>query len=153
MNTAMNEMTVRTFDTIQLTTFYLDNMWLGIDVCLVQEIIRYSPPTPLLDVSEMVRGVIHLRGEVVTVVDLRMQLCGKPAEIQRQSRIIVVDLGEERIGLLVDSVEDVRMFSSDQLEDVPPNFTFTDSEYIRNVVNTQDALLLILDVEVLLNHP
>ena len=133
-------------DQAQYIAFMLDEMLLGIDVMLFRKTTRYSEPANIPDTDEYVKGVIHLRGEVVTLIDLRSQLDFSPAEITPKTRTIVVDLNEERIALLVDEVRDVRTVDRDELKPVPANFQQTNREAFSHVVTTENRLMAILDV-------
>src|SRR5271157_3269765 len=92
---------------VELATFFVADLLLGIPIRKVEEISRYSSVTPVPGASESVCGVISLRGEVVTVLDLRTVLGLGKTEPTRQTRNVIVQAGGERIGLLVDRVADV----------------------------------------------
>lgn len=130
-----------------LATFWLDDLLLGIDIGIIREINRLVDITPVPDTPHVVRGVVNLRGDVVTVLDLRSILDLPGMAITSQSRLIILDSGEERIGLLVDRVSDVVSVSSDLEEPLPANVGGIDSRYFQSVYKLETELLVVLDVE------
>jgi len=93
----------------------------GLCVTNVGEICRNLEITPVFRAPAAVRGVIHLRGQVVTVVDMRTIFNSPRAGIGRESRIIVVKSMDESLGLLVDAVEDIIAVDHKNLKPPPPN--------------------------------
>jgi purine-binding chemotaxis protein CheW len=101
---------------LQLLSFELEGAPYALPVECVREIVRIRPITPVPRVSEDVRGVISLRGEIVQVVDLRRRLGLERVEPNSRSRVIVVHGGDGRVaGLLVDAVTEVLSVADDQL--------------------------------------
>jgi purine-binding chemotaxis protein CheW len=93
---------------VQLLSFELDNAPYAVPVEDVREIVRMRPITPVPRVPESVRGVISLRGEIIEVVDICRRLDLKPIELNRRTRIIVVNLGSgQAAAILVDAVKEV----------------------------------------------
>lgn len=106
-------------DLRQLLSFRLGDASYAVPVESVREIVRIRPITPVPRVSEDVRGVIALRGEIVQVVDLRRRLGLPPVEPTRSSRIVVVHLDDGRVsGVLVDAVREVLRVPAEAI--VPP---------------------------------
>lgn len=100
----------------EFLTFQLGGDPYAVPVERVREIVRMRPVTPLPRVPAALRGVISLRGEIVEVVDLRLQLGLAPAEPTRASRIIVLHGDDGRMsGLLVDAVTDVLRVTEDAI--------------------------------------
>jgi purine-binding chemotaxis protein CheW len=136
---------------LEFTTFYVDNLLLGIDIHQVEEINRQLNITPVPHTTENVRGVVNLRGEVVTVVDLRRSLGLEPTVIGGSTRNVVVRSGHERIGLLVDRIADVVTARSDQIESPPANVNGIDGRYFTGIYKLESELVVILDVEMVLS--
>jgi purine-binding chemotaxis protein CheW len=130
----------------QLITFRLGDRLLGIPIEAVCEILRVGEITPVPDAPGVVRGVVNLRGAVVTVVDLRAVLEMGAAEIGPRTRMIVVTSGDEIIGLLVDRVADVVTIDLDDREPLPANSENGDGRFFTGVYRVQDELLVALDV-------
>jgi purine-binding chemotaxis protein CheW len=129
-----------------LVTFRLGREEYGVDIQSVQEIIRTTGITPVPGAPNHVRGVINLRGKIVPVVDLRLRFGLAPAEESDQRRIIVVEIGDKRLGMLVDSVSQVLKLSSTLVEEMPEEATGSGGNYIRAVGKLDGRLIIMLDL-------
>jgi purine-binding chemotaxis protein CheW len=135
-------------------TMYVGDMLLGIDIAVADEINRHVDVTPVPHAPKFVRGVLNLRGEVVTVVDLRMILGLPPTEGSSGARTVIVRSEGEQIGLRVDRVADVVRAKSDQIAAVPPNLNGLDGRFFKGVFQLASELLVVLDIQVALAvHP
>ena len=132
---------------VDLATFYVAELLLGIDIRLVREINRHLDFTPVPHASPQVRGVINLRGEVVTVVDLRTILGLGKTDLSKHARNVIVQSDGEQIGLLVDRVADTVGISTDAIEPVPANVHGVDAALFQGVCRLESELIVILDVE------
>ncbi len=139
--------TTRTAGDIEYVTFHVGDILMGIDIHQVEEINRHIDVTAVPNAPDFVRGVINLRGEVVTVVDLRTILGLPPAEIGQQARIVVVRSEDERIGLLIDKIGDVIKTRSDEIESPPANLGGLDGRFFKGVYKLETELLVALDAE------
>ena len=134
-------------ETLEIATFSVGENLIGVDIRQVQEINRNMSIARVPHVPPKVRGVINLRGEVVTVIDLRVVLGLEPIGVTRMTRNIVLSSGGERIGLLVDSISDVVTASSADIVDAPGNLSGVDGRFFRGVLKRDGELLLVLDVD------
>jgi purine-binding chemotaxis protein CheW len=132
---------------VDLATFYLGELLLGIDIRLVREINRQLEFTPVPHAPPQVRGVINLRGEVVTVMDLRTILGLDRIDISKQARNVIVHSRAEQIGLLVDRVADTVCTTAEAIEPVPANIHGLDAAMFQGVVRLESELVVILNVE------
>jgi purine-binding chemotaxis protein CheW len=131
-----------------LVTFRLMNEEYGIEIGSVQEIIRATDITPVPGAPSHVKGVINLRGKIIPVVDLRKRFSLPEAEGEDEDqRIVVVELGEKRLGMLVDSVSQVLKLSSSVIEDMPEEAIAVDENYIKGVGKLDNRLIIILDLK------
>lgn len=138
---------------LELATFLIGDSLIGIDIKQVQEINRNLQLTRVPQAAAEVRGVVNLRGDVVTVLDLRVIFGLKPIAIGRNSRNIIVADAQERIGLLVDGIADVVHVTSNQIDAPPANLCSVTGRFFRGVHQLENDLLLILDTErVLTRH-
>ena len=137
-------------DEVEFSTFYVGGQLMGVDIRRIQEINRNLDITNVPDASECVRGVINLRGEVATVVDLSQILGIGPTEITPDSRNVIVDADGEPIGLLVSSVSDVVSAKTSAIEPPPPNVSGLDGRFFQGVYKLESELLVILDVAAVL---
>lgn len=131
---------------IQLATFCLGDLLLGINIHQVQEINRNLEITPVPHAPEAVRGVANLRGEVVSIIDLGRVLGLAPAEITRLTRNVIVQDGGEQVGLLVDRIADVVSANVDEMDPLPENLGDLDADYFQGVFKLDDNLLVVLNV-------
>ncbi len=131
---------------VELATFYVADLLLGIPIREVEEISRHCAVTPVPGAPESVSGVMSLRGEVVTVLDLRAVLGLGKTERTRQTRNIIVQAGRERIGLLVDRVADVVRAATADLLPPPANLSGAESAMFHAVYRMENELLVLLDV-------
>ncbi len=129
-----------------LVTFRLGKEEYGVDINSVQEIIRATDITPVPGAPVHVRGVINLRGKIIPVVDLRTRFSLAAVAATDEQRIVVVELGEKRLGMLVDSVSQVIKLSSTIIESIPEEATSVDENYIRGVGKLDSRLIIILDL-------
>ncbi len=131
---------------LQLATFWLGELLLGIDIRCIRGINRVGTLTLVPEAPAMVAGVVNLRGDVVTVVDLRTILSLDRAEITPKTRLLIVQSGMEFIGLLVDRVADVVTVSTEDAEPLPANLSGPASRYFSQVYRVGADLLVTLDV-------
>ncbi len=138
-------------DELEIATFYIGDILMGVDIQKVQEINRHVDMTPVPHAPACVRGVINLRGDVVTVVDLRTVLELEPAEINETSRNMIAKAGDEQIGLLVDRIADVVKLTRKEIEPPPANISGIDGRFFDGVYKMQSELLIILNAEEILS--
>ncbi len=139
---------------LQFATFYVGDILLGIDIHQVQEINRQLSVTEVPHSKEYVRGVINLRGDVATVIDLRTILGLPTAEKTRDSRNLVVHSQGESIGFWVDRISDIHTLRSDEISPPPTKVEGVDGRLFKGVIKLEKEMLVILDVdEVLAGEP
>lgn len=135
----------------QLVVFELAAEVYGVDISRVQEIIRLPTITRLPRAPEFVEGVINLRGRVIPVVDLKRRF-GLPAgERTRASRIVVVDVDNQTIGMVVDGVSEVLRVQAAAVEPPSPVVTTIESDYIRGIAKLEARLIILLDLDKVLS--
>jgi purine-binding chemotaxis protein CheW len=132
--------------TEHLATFFLGREEYGVDVRLVQEIIRVTEITQVPRAPEFIKGVINLRGRIIPVVDLKRKLRLGDVEVLRQSRIVVVKIKERLIGLLVDGASQVLKVPVSTIEAAPDEVTEIDASAIRGVAKLTGRLIILMDL-------
>jgi purine-binding chemotaxis protein CheW len=131
----------------RFATFYLDRLHFGIEVEQVQEVIRYQEMTRVPLASPVVQGLINLRGQIVTAIDLRRRLkLGARAEGELPMNV-VVRTEDGALSLLVDEIGDVLEITEETFEQPLETMRGVARELIRGVYKLQDSLLLVLDTE------
>ena len=148
----------------QYATFRLDDHLFGIDVLLVREINQYMVITPVPLAVPSIRGLINLRGQIVTVVDLGVLIGLEPRNIGKETHSLVLkthdDLSSLRVrfgnqdltgpvdtvGLLVDGVGDVVDVEESETEPPPANVGDIDGQFLAGVVKLDSELLVLLNI-------
>jgi purine-binding chemotaxis protein CheW len=133
--------------TRQLCTFYVDDLFLGIDVRQVQEVIRYQGMTRVPLSEAAISGLINLRGQIVTAVDLRRRLGLPLRSPDKPPMNVVVRDGDNAVSLLVDRIGDVLEVDEDLFEPPPSTARVEVRDLIVGAFKLPDRLLLVLDTE------
>jgi purine-binding chemotaxis protein CheW len=136
---------------LQFATFYVGHMLLGVDIRVVQEINRQSEITQVPHAPDYVRGVINLRGDVATIVDLRSILGLPPSEASRQTRNLIVHHRGEAIGLLVDQISDILTLREDEISPPPTNVDGVDGRLMSGVCTLESEIVVLLDIDEVLS--
>jgi purine-binding chemotaxis protein CheW len=131
----------------QLSTFFIDGHLFGVEVATVQEVIRYQPMTRVPLAPPALSGLINLRGQVITAVDLRQRLGFPDRTVDELPTDVVVHTKDGLVSLLVDRIGDVVEVSEEAFEEPPETLLGIARELIRGAYKLDDALLLLLDVE------
>jgi len=137
----------------QFTTFYLNGLFFGVEVLTVQEVIRYQKMTRVPIAPKMIEGLINLRGQIITAIDLRCRF-EMPARAQDQLPMnVVVRTEDGAVSLLVDEIGDVVEVEDELCERPPETVTGIARELIKGVYKLKGRLLLILDTERTISLP
>lgn len=131
----------------QLCTFYLDGLFFGIDVQMVQEVIRRQEATRVPLAPRSVTGLINLRGQIVTAIDLRRRLGMADRPADQPPMNVVVRGHEGAVSLLVDEIGDVQEVDPEAFEEPPETLRGAVRSMMRGVYKLPDRLLLVLDTE------
>ncbi len=132
--------------TKQFCTFYLAEHFFGVPVEQVQEVIRYLEMTHMPLVPEVVRGLINLRGQIVTAVDLRKRLGMEDRAGDQLPMNVVVRTDDGAVSLLVDDIGDVIEVAQEAYEAPPPNMLAQQKELVEGVYKLDGQLLLVLNI-------
>ncbi len=138
----------------QLVVFKLGDEEFGVDIMQVREIIKKENITVVPNAPDFVRGVINLRGQITTIIDLKRKLgiSSQDCIDSRQERIIVVETGNNVVGMAVDAVTEVTYLSDKDIEEVPPIIKENmQTKYLRGVGKLPDRLLILIDLKEVLN--
>ena len=127
-------------------TFMLDGDEYGLDILKVREIIGIMDITKVPQTSDFVKGVINLRGKVIPVVDLRCKFGLPEMDYNDQTCIIVVDVGM-LMGIIVDTVQEVRDIPGGDIEPPPTLGTSVDTSFILGMGKVNDDVKILLDID------
>jgi len=139
-------------DTVELASFYVGEALCGMDILKVQEINKLIEMTRVPQAPEYVLGILNLRGEIVTIIDLGKKLGLKSTELNHKTRNIIVNSNGEHIGLMVEQISDVIQVEWEKVEPPPANISDVQGKYFTGVFKTADRLIGILDVEKVLKE-
>jgi purine-binding chemotaxis protein CheW len=131
----------------QNVVFRLGTESYGIDIFLVNEIIRLREITPIPKVEGYIRGLVNLRGKTIPVVDLRVRFYMSPGEDTDSTRIIVVESEQGNVGVVVDEVTEVITVHPEQVDETPPLVANVTSDFVRGVAKQDDHLITLLNLE------
>jgi purine-binding chemotaxis protein CheW len=127
---------------MQLVVFTLGDEEYGLPITQVQEIIRFSEPRTIPNPHASIRGVINLRGRIIPVCDLKLQLNVGFGEVADEaSKIVIVESQSGSAGLIVDGVNEVMTVTEDQLE---PEAGSQDG-YLNGIAKVDERLIVLLD--------
>ncbi|QIK38911.1 chemotaxis protein CheW [Caldichromatium japonicum] len=132
-------------------TFSLADETYAIDVLQVQEVLKVPDITPVPGVPDYILGIINLRGDVVTVIDARRRLGLPMREPDEASRIVIIDVDRQNIGILVDSVAEVVQIPEDAVDPAPAVGNEQTSRFILGVTSSGDGLTILIDLNKLLS--
>ena len=132
----------------QYCTFVLDGHLFGVDVASVQEVLKQQDLTPVPLASREVAGLINLRGQIVTTLDLRSRL-GLPERSAGSPSVSVVVRAADGgpVSLVVDRIGDVLHVDGSTLEAPPDTVPAEVRELVRGICKLEDRLMLLLDTE------
>ncbi|QCX28567.1 chemotaxis protein CheW [Nocardioides jishulii] len=131
----------------RLVTFTLDGHLYGVDVASVQEVLRGQPQTRVPLAPQSVAGLINLRGQVLSAVEMRARLGLPDRAADQEAMLVVVRVAGETIALLVDSIGAVVDVEEEQFELPPDTLTRASREFLHGAYKLEGQLLLALDVE------
>lgn len=135
----------------KLVMFRLGEDHFAADIFAVERVLRYAPPTGVPDMPPYIEGVMEYQGRVVPVVNLRRRFELTPAPAVGETRILVLNVSGEWIGVVVDGVTEVVPFDRAALSAPPKLFRGLAREYVKGIIRRGDRLLIYLDVEYLLS--
>ncbi len=156
--------------TRQIAAFLLGETLFGVNILLVKEIYRHMIISPIPDAPPQLRGLMNLRGRVVTVIDLAVCLGREPTAEMENTRLLIfktqeeilsfvnrsllpdIALGEDIVGFIIDGMDDVFMMDDDALLPPPPNLKEIHEDLIQGVVKRAGRLVILLDVPAVLQQ-
>ena len=136
----------RSADEIQLVVFSLGREEFAVEVTQVREIMRMEEITRMPKSPDFVEGIINLRGQIIAVVELAKRLNLEAGERSGDTRIIVVEAEDIKVGMIVDSVSEGLRVSADAVEPSPTLATDVAAAYLRGVVKQDNRLIILLDL-------
>jgi purine-binding chemotaxis protein CheW len=134
-------------DTRQFCTFFLDEYLFGVELEKVQEVIRYLEVTEIPLAPDVISGLMNLRGQIVTGIDLRRRLDLPPRRGDRQPMNVVIRSADGGVSLLVDDIGDVVEVNEDSFERPPETLRGKVREVIVGVHKLENNLMHVLNTD------
>ncbi len=135
----------------EFLTFRLGEEEYGIDILRVQEIRSYEAPTRIANAPSHIKGVVNLRGVIVPIVDLRLMLGCANAEFNHLTVVVVLNVGGNVVGAVVDSVSDVIELATEAIQSAPTMTASMQAGHITGIgsIKTEQGMrmLILLDIE------
>jgi purine-binding chemotaxis protein CheW len=135
----------------QFCTFYLDGLLFGIEVEKVQEVIRHQTMTRVPLAPKLISGLINLRGQIVTAIDLRLRLGLVERKANELPMNVVARCEDGAVSLLVDEIGDVVEVSEEAFEPPPDTLQGEVRRLVRGVYKLKDRLMQTLDIKAMVN--
>jgi len=147
----------------QFATFAVGEHLFGLDILGVREIIRVFNITPVPRADAHIRGLINLRGQIVTILDLAVRIGQQARPVKDSSHIVILKQGaagnpekgngggQDLLGLLVDSIGDVVEADQSLAEAPPANLTDAEERFLSGVLKTDAGLLVLLNLQELMS--
>lgn len=131
-------------------TFFLKNEIYGIPINVVKEINAMMNITEVPNTPNYIKGVINLRGKIISVLDLRLKLTMPEMEYSERTCIVVVEIamqkGKKKMGIVVDHVSEVIEIKNSELEDFEEGNTELKDFFINGIAKIKDKIIIILDI-------
>jgi chemotaxis signal transduction protein len=134
----------------QLVTFRIDAEEFGLPIADVLEIIFVPPVTSIAKAPQSIIGVIHLRGQIIPVIDLRIHFLKEPVRSKKQ-RIMITRTQGRVVGLLVDEVKEVLRIDEHCLEPIPDTLVTAHTAYMKAICKMDNRLIVLLHLDHLLS--
>lgn len=133
----------------QYVTFWIGTEEYGIDIMLVQEIIRYHQPTRVFNSNPVISGVINFRGKVIPVINMHDKFnLHTEQKYDEFTVIIVIEVNGKTMGMVVDRVSDIMSFQAENIQVVDREFADDiRSEHLKGMAKKADRIILLLDPE------
>jgi len=129
----------------RFATFVVDGLLFGVEVQRVQEVLRGQEMTPVPRAPAVIEGLINLRGQIVTAIDVRRRLGLRPRAADQSPMNIVIQAEDGAVSLLVDEIGDVLDVEPSAFERVPENVATGIRDLATGVYKLNERLLLVLD--------
>ncbi|MEW6234886.1 MAG: chemotaxis protein CheW [Candidatus Omnitrophota bacterium] len=135
----------------QYVCFVVHGEEYGVPILCVQEIIRYETLTRVPQSPPFIDGVLNLRGQVIPVMNLRKKFSLPPRELDKSTRIIVVEVKKRVVGIVVDEVSEVLQINAESIDPPPPMGAQINTNFIQGMGKLDEHLVILLDIDKVLS--
>jgi purine-binding chemotaxis protein CheW len=137
----------------EFLAFKLGDEEYGMDILRVQEIRSYEPPTRMANTPDFIKGVVNLRGVIVPIIDMRIKFKLAQVNYDGFTVVIVLNIGHQVVGMVVDGVSDVISLTPAQLRPAPELAATIGNDHVLAIGSVEDRMLILLDIEKLMSSP
>jgi len=154
MNQAIENVEDESEDTLKdmYLTFRLSHEDYGIEIRYVTEIVGMQKITEVPDMPVFVKGVVNLRGQVIPVIDMRLRFNMPPQDYDERTCIVVVSISSAQVGLVVDTVNEVRTIEESQVSPPPKTAGAHSAQYIQGMGKVGESVVILLEGKRLLHE-
>lgn len=133
-------------ENMELSIFDVGPLTCAVNINGIQEFNKHLDITPVHNAPHYVRGLLNLRGQIITVIDLRKKFGFEPIESNNEMRIIVVKYNHENVGLLVDKIVDVLTADPKAMDPPPSNINGVAGGYFSSIYKMEEGLAAVLNI-------
>jgi purine-binding chemotaxis protein CheW len=134
----------------EFLAFKLGDEEYGMDILRVQEIRSFEKPTHMANAPVYILGVVNLRGVIVPIIDMRIKFNLAQVNYNTFTVVIVLNIGEQVVGMVVDGVSDVITLTPEQMRPVPEFSSAIGSDHLLAIGSLENRMLILLDIEKLM---
>jgi len=147
LNEAIGQKDLENEDTLKnmYLTFRLGNEDYGIEIRYVTEIVGMQKITEVPDMPIFVKGVVNLRGQVIPVLDVRLRFNMQSRDYDERTCIVVVNIAGSQVGLVVDTVNEVRNIDDEQISPPPKTAGADSARYIQGMGKVGESVIILLE--------
>ncbi len=136
----------------QFVTCQIGEEMYGIDILLVQEIIRYSKPTKIYNANPIVEGVINFRGKIIPLIDMRSKFNMPRADYDAYTIVIIIEYQRKTIGVIVDRVSDIVTFKEQDIQVIDQEFAEeVRTRHIKGIGKATSQIVFLFDSDQLIS--
>ncbi|WOT06963.1 chemotaxis protein CheW [Shewanella youngdeokensis] len=132
-------------------TFWLGKEYYGIDILTVQEIRTYDQVTAIVNMPDYIKGVMNLRGVVIPIVDMRLKFNLPDVSYHEMTVVIILNIDSRIVGIVVDSVADVVLFETNEIQPPPEFASALETKFIKGLATHNDLMLVLINIQKLMN--
>ncbi len=136
----------------KVVSFILGDEEFGVDIMKIDSIVEVGKITRIPESADYIEGIMNFRGSVIPVINLRRKFLMEDLDedMKKKAKIIVVNIGERKVGMLVDDVREVLTINDEQMEEPPSEVGGVGRSYVLGIAKLEDKMLIILDVDKIL---
>jgi len=123
----------------------------GVSILKVQEIRGYDTVTAIANAPEFIKGVVNLRGTIVPIIDMRLAFNLEEPRYDQFTVVIIVNIGKQVVGMVVDGVSDVVLLSPDQVKPTPEMGAALNADYLAGLGTFEQRMLILLNINALMS--